>query len=144
MTTVREELESAWNPNDMVLAVFPEVEASVTACQSLQQAGFESADIAVFRGEEATEHFDIEGKRSANPLVRPIRALWSYFSIEGPQLRVYEQASEAGQDIVAVKTLNDDEVAKAHQVLRDHGGQEIRYFTQWNIAELPDNESGAT
>ena len=143
MASVREELESAWAPRDMVMAVIRDTSRSEGAWRDLRESGFEERDLAVFRGEEAAEHLDIEGKRTMGRFTRPLRAFWSYFSIEEPELRAYEQAGEAGHDIVAVRATTDDRVAVAHRILSAAGASNIRRFTRWNVADLPDDQPGA-
>ena len=137
MSTARQELESEWRPTDMVLAVLEGPEQSEAAVGALQQAGFTPDDIAVLRGQEAVETLDIEGKRSSGGFARTFKAVWSYFSVEGPELRPYEEASEAGHDIIAVKVSDDDRVATVTEVLNRFDASEMKYFTQWNVSELP-------
>ncbi|MEX2599515.1 MAG: hypothetical protein WD533_07655 [Dehalococcoidia bacterium] len=141
MSTVRQELQSSWAPKDMVLAVLPDPAKSESVHDELLDAGFAEGSVTVLRAGEAVEALDIEGKRTDHSFLRPFHAIWGYLSVEAPELRVYEEASEAGQDIIAVKALTAREVARANDVLTRFEATEVRHFADWNISDVPsDND----
>ena len=139
MSTARDELREEWRPTNMVLAVLPDQRKTEAASAALQEAGFGEAEVALLRGQEAAELLDLEGKRSAKGLGRPLHAIWSYLSIEAPELRAYEEASQAGKDVIAVKAFGDDQVAKVREVLARFEAAHIRYFTDWNVSDLSED-----
>jgi hypothetical protein len=107
--------------------------------------------LAVIHGEVATESalrdlkrcgFDHPGLLSSieieatNPLSQLFGLLANPLSEEASYLAQYREATEAGQQVIAVTVKEDGQMEEARNILERYGASNIRFFGRLAVSDL--------
>jgi hypothetical protein len=126
-----------WHTENYVAAVIDDLHKAERAVAELEQAGWEAKDVRLFQGKPVAEKIDtIEEHRSVP--TRIASALRGATSEEGPISEEYEQEAEAGHQIIAVYTPDEEQVERVRRILAGHQAHAIEYFGGWAITDLPE------
>ncbi len=99
-------------------------------------AGFAPDLVQVFQGKAGAAQLDVEGERHGG-WIHFRRALELALADETADLERAEEVLLSGGVVVAVFTGGDAaRKARAAEVLKAHGGQEVRYWGEWVIERL--------
>jgi hypothetical protein len=125
-----------YEPTHAVTAFYPPGVDLPAVRRALGDAGFEPDQLQVFQGEAGADQLDLRGDRHGG-WVQFRRALERVFADEVVVLDRAEEVLRAGGGIVVAFTGGDDaRKARAAEVLKAHGGQEVRYWGEWVIERL--------
>jgi hypothetical protein len=126
----------AVHPKNDVLAVIDDAARADATIEALRDAGFEDADIHVFRGRSDIEELAHAWWRHSGvpSLIAPFLA--AFLSDEWDVERTYESEGLAGHTVLAVHSRNAQDVERAKRVLRDGGAHDVWFFGRWTLTEL--------
>jgi len=125
-----------FQPTHAVTADFPKGVDVPALLRALGDAGFKPEEIDVFQGAAALEQLDLHGDRHG-AWVHFRRALESTFADEASAFNRVEEILKSGGVAVATSTGGDAaRKARAAEVLKAHGGQDVRYWGTLTIERL--------
>lgn len=125
-----------YEPTHAVTAEFPSGVDVPALQRALAAAGFGADEVQVFQGAAGADRLDLHGDRHGG---------WAHFRrtlerIFADETVVFDRAEEilrSGGAVVAAFTGGDAaRKARAAEVLKSHGGQEVRYWGEWVIERL--------
>ena len=123
-------------PTHAVTANFPHGVDVQALQRAFTDAGLATDQVQVLQGAAGAALLDLEGERHGS-WVRFHRELDRMLSDEMWYMDRQEEVLQSGGVVVAAFTGGDD--ARKHrtaEVLKSHGGQEVRYWGNWIIADL--------
>ena len=134
-TAVNEELESPpLFPWDSVVGVVDSADAVDAAVCDLVDAGFPESGIHVLAGEAGERLIDRSG--SKHGVLRRVARRLQSLGEESQHTSRHIDALRAGGFVVIVPTKDDDRIERVDQVLKNHGGHFINYYTRMTTRAL--------
>jgi hypothetical protein len=125
-----------YEPTHAVTAFYPPGVDPQAVQRELGDAGFGPVRVQVFQGEAGPAQLDLRGDRHGG-WAHFRRAVERVFADEVVVLDRAEEVLRLGGAVVAVFTGGDAaRKARAAEVLKSHGGQEVRYWGEWVIERL--------
>jgi hypothetical protein len=126
----------AYQPTHAVTAEFPSGVDVQALQRGLAEAGFATAEVQIFEGSKGADQLDLHGGRHGG-WVQLRRALERLSADETVVFDWAEEILRSGGVVVAVFTGGDAaRKARAAEVLKSHGGQEVRYWGEFTIDRL--------
>jgi hypothetical protein len=122
-------------PTNRLLAVIDEAAEAAAALADLKAAGFIDRDLEILRGEEGADRMDGTGEVSGW-LGRLRRAFDFTLMDQLVDFATYERALRDGRAVVMVHVHGDEPKARAHQILKRHGGHFVNYYGRFATEEL--------
>ena len=122
-------------PTNRLVAVIDDPAAAAAAIAELQAAGFAPLDLDLLRGEEGADRMDGTGEVSGW-LGRLRRAFDFTLMDQLVDFAAYERALRDGRAVVMVRVHGDAPKAKAHEILKRHGGHFTNYYGRFATEEL--------
>ena len=122
-------------PTNRLLAVIDEAAEAAAALADLKAAGFIDRDLEILRGEEGAHRMDGTGEVSGW-LGRLRRAFDFTLMDQLVDFATYERALRDGRAVVMVHVHGDEPKARAHQILKRHGGHFVNYYGRFATEEL--------
>jgi hypothetical protein len=122
-------------PTNRLVAVIDDPAEAAGAMADLTAAGFGERDLDLLRGEEGADRMDGTGDVSGW-LGRLRRAFDFTLMDQLVDFAAYERALRDGRAVVMVRAHGDVPKAKAHEILKRHGGHFINYYGRFATEEL--------
>jgi hypothetical protein len=122
-------------PTNRLVAVIDDPTEAAGAMADLTAAGFGERDLDLLRGEEGADRMDGTGDVSGW-LGRLRRAFDFTLMDQLVDFAAYERALRDGRAVVMVRAHGDVPKAKAHEILKRHGGHFINYYGRFATEEL--------
>jgi hypothetical protein len=130
-TPAPEELKT---PRHRIIARVPGPDDAASAIDALATSGVDRDEVFVLCGEDGLRRLDPTGKHHGLH-GRLVRASQAVFSL-GDMISDDAEFVERGGLIVSAPARNDDERRLIADVLREHGGTEMRYFGTTTFEEI--------
>jgi hypothetical protein len=122
-------------PTNRLVAVIDDPREAAAAMVDLKAEGFGERDLDLLRGEEGANRMDGTGEVSGW-LSRLRRAFDFTLMDQLVDFAAYERALRDGRAVAMVRVHGDAPKAKAHDVLKRHGGHFINYYGRFATEEL--------
>lgn len=123
------------NIGNDVIAVMSSRGDADAAVSELRDLGFEAEGIRIYRPGEAEATLDPFGHRSGL-LTRIFKHFQGHLSDENKLLEEYEQAAQAGNDIIAVRVDKPGQPEAASEILERHNAANIRHFGSLAVRDM--------
>lgn len=119
-------------PTHCVVAVVAQAERAERAVVALSDAGFAAEDITSVAGRDAiaNDKAFMDGRNVVQ------RAQGLFPSEEDAIVQEYLREAERGSGFVVVRAPEREQRARAHRILKDHGGMGMRYYGDNAITDL--------
>ena len=113
-------------PMYKVVSIFTDSEKIGHAVEELESSGFSTEDVEAFCGWEGQDAKIFEGAKPGvwNQFVHAIK----HVGPERTYIERYEKHLRAGDCIIMVRVANNDQKAKAAEVLHAHTNERVTYF----------------
>jgi len=123
-------------PTDRVVGIIDDGGDVQDALRDLKAAGFPADDIRVLTGEEGAHRIDVKGDEHG-PLAHMVRSIQELLSsYEVQHFTRDEQELLAGHFGIGVIARDVDDREKVRQILKEHHGHFINYYSRWVMEHL--------
>ena len=113
-------------PSDFVFGVVNDSGEADNTTRDLKTAGFEEADVRVFRGDAGALHIDATG--SSHGLLPELWRFLQAITTDGQDVREYETEAREGHSVIGVHSHGGARRDRAVEVLRSHNAHHINYY----------------
>lgn len=121
-------------PEHKLAAVLPGQVAVDAVIGELSRLGMDVAQVYVLHGAQGVEIFDQKGEHHGwrTHVSRAFKSL----GVDGNMLENYNEALEDGKSLVLVPLPGNQPRQELIDILRDHGGGDINYFTYGSMETI--------
>lgn len=118
-------------PTNKLVGIVSTSEELQAAIVELNKGGFGEDEIDMLCGKEGADRLDVTGEQHG--LVARLYRFIEKFGDMESELREYRQELLSGHFLLAIDAADEDQKARALNILQSHGGRRVNFYGRWAV-----------